>query len=449
MQNRILVGAYEVDITPPLGIDLAGYFNIRKADKILDNLYAKTVVLKTETNEVAISSCDLCVIPRELVLKIRELASIWSNIPKDNIMISATHTHTGPVTTGLLAGEIDQTYIDVMARRVATSISMAKKNLKEAIVKVGKGKEDSIVFNRRYLMKDGSVITNPGKLNPDIVKPAGPIDPEVLVILIESKIGEPMALIVNYSNHVDTIGGTVVSADYPGIMCKILKRFLGDIPVLFLNGAEGDINHIDVGNPSPQGGYKEAERIGKILAGEVIKTISGMKTLDIDLKIKSSLLKIPIRKPSQEEIERAKELLSETIEGESSKELTAFDLAKGSIEIEKVYAEEILLISQLEENFEELEIQGISLGNLCLLGIPGEPFTEIGLEIKQKSPFPYTGIVSLSNGYSGYIPTEKAFDEGGYETRLARSSKLDKKVGKIIIEEGVRLIQNLNLFLSV
>lgn len=444
MQSRILVGAYEVDITPPVGIDLAGYFNIRKADEILDNLYAKTVVLKTETNEVAITSCDLCVIPRELVLKIRELASIWSNIPKDNIMISATHTHTGPVTTGLLVGEIDQAYIDVMTRKVATSISMAKKRLKEAVVKVGRGREDSIAFNRRYLMKDGSVITNPGKLNPNILKPAGPIDPEVLVILIESKIGEPIALILNYANHVDTIGGTGVSADYPGIMDKILKSLFGNIPILFLNGAEGDVNHIDVNGPTPQGGYKEAERIGKILAGEVIKTLSRMKSLDINLKTKNSLLKIPIRKPSQEEIERANELLSKTIESES-RDLTAFDLAKGSIEVERVYAEEILLLSQLDREFEELEIQGVSLGDLCLLGIPGEPFVEIGLEIKQKSPFQYTGIVSLSNGYSGYIPTEKAFAEGGYETRLARSSKLDKKAWKIIIEEGVRLIQNLNL----
>lgn len=444
MRSRILAGAYEIDITPPLGIDLAGYFNIRKADNILDNLYAKTVVLRTETNEVAITSCDLCVIPRELILKIRELASIWSNIPKDNIMISATHTHTGPVTTGLLAGEIDQAYIEVMTRKVATSIFMAKRNLQEAIVKVGRGKEESIIFNRRYVMKDGSIVTNPGKLNPNIVKPAGPIDPEMLVILIESKIGEPIALIINYSNHVDTIGGTGVSADYPGIMDKILKKFFGNVPILFLNGAEGDVNHIDVNDPTPQGGYKEAERIGKILAGKIIKTLSRVKILDIDLKIKNSLLEIPIRKPSQGEIERAKKLLSETIENES-KELTAFDLAKGSVEIERVYAQEILLISQLDRDFEELEIQCISLGDLCLLGIPGEPFVEIGLEIKQRSPFNYTGIVSLSNGYSGYIPTEKAFDEGGYETRLARSSKLDRKAGRMIIEEGVRLIQNLNL----
>lgn len=251
MRSRILAGAYEIDITPPLGIDLAGYFNIRKADNILDNLYAKTVVLRTETNEVAITSCDLCVIPRELILKIRELASIWSNIPKDNIMISATHTHTGPVTTGLLAGEIDQAYIEVMTRKVATSIFMAKRNLQEAIVKVGRGKEESIIFNRRYVMKDGSTVTNPGKLNPNIVKPAGPIDPEMLVILIESKIGEPIALIINYSNHVDTIGGTGVSADYPGIMDKILKKFLGNVSILFLNGAEGDVNHIDVNDPTP------------------------------------------------------------------------------------------------------------------------------------------------------------------------------------------------------
>lgn len=440
MQSRLLAGAYEIDITPPVGIDLAGYFNVRKADNILDNLYAKSTVLKVDDTEVAITSCDLCVIPRELVLRIRELASGWSGIPKDNIMVSATHTHTGPVTAGLLAGEVDSGYVDLLTRKVATSIFMAKKNLREAIIKVGRGKEDSIVFNRRYLMKDGTVVTNPSKLNPDIVKPAGPVDPELLTVLVESTEGDPIALIVNYANHIDTIGGTGISSDYPGVMARILKRFLGDMPVLFLNGAEGDINHIDVNDPTPQGGYGEAERIGKILAGALIKVLSKMDSIRERLKIKTSLLKIPLRKPSKEDIERAKRLLSEVAESKS-KELTAFDLAKGSIEIERVYAKEILLLSQLDRDLEELELQSISLGDLALVGIPGEPFVEIGLAIKEKSPFRYTGIVSLANGYSGYIPTEKAFDEGGYEARLARSSKLYKGAGEEIVKEVINLLQ--------
>ncbi|MBC7319854.1 neutral/alkaline non-lysosomal ceramidase N-terminal domain-containing protein [bacterium] len=442
MQNKLLAGAYEVDITPPLGVDLAGYFNIRKADNILDNLYAKTVVLKTETTEVAITSCDLCVIPREFVLRVRELASVWSGIPKENIMISATHTHTGPVTTGLLAGEIDSSYIDVMARKVATCITMAKKGLQETIVRVGREKESSIVFNRRYVMKDGSVITNPGKLNPDIVKTAGPIDPEVLLVLLEKKPGYPIAFIINYANHVDTIGGTGISSDYPGVIARFFKEYLGNIPILFLNGAEGDINHIDVKDPTPQVGYKEAERIGKILTRAVAKILTKLEPLEANLRINSSIIEIPIRKPSKEEIEKAKQLLSKPVEF-ITQELTAFDLAKGNTEIERIYAQEILLLSQLDKEFEELELQAISLGDLALLSIPGEPFVEIGLEIKKNSPFRYTGIVSLANGYSGYIPTEKAFEEGGYETRLARSSKLDKCAGKIIIKEAIGLLQNL------
>lgn len=440
MQNSLLTGTYRVDITPPLGIDLAGYFNIRKADDILDNLYARTIVLKTETTEVAIVSCDLCVIPRELVLRIRELASVWSGIPKENIMIAATHTHTGPVTTGLLAGEIDLAYIDIMVRKIATGITMARKNLRKAILRVGREKADSIVFNRRYIMKDGSVVTNPDKLNPDILRPAGPVDPEVLTIFIEKMPGYPIASIVNYANHVDTIGGTGISSDYPGIVAEFFKEYLRGTTVLFLNGAEGDINHIDVNDPNPQFGYKETERIGKILTAAVARTLLLLEPVESDIRVKSSILKIPIRKPSKEDIEKAKELLSKPIESDS-KELTSFDLAKGSIEIERVYAQEILLLSQLDQEFEEIELQAIRLGDLVLIGIPGEPFVEIGLEIKKRSPFRYTGVVSLANGYSGYIPTERAFEEGGYETRLARSSKLDKKAEKIIIEEAMKLIR--------
>ena len=442
MQSRISAGAYEIDITPPLGVDLAGYFNVRKADSILDNLYAKSVVLKDGDTEVAITSCDLCVIPREMVLAIRAFASQWSGIPEENIMISATHTHTGPVTTGLLAGEIDSTYIEVLVKKIASSIAMAKKNLKEASVRAGRGKEQNLVFNRRYVMKDGWVKTNPGKLNPDIIKPAGPVDPDILVILLEDNTKSPIALLVNYANHVDTIGGTGISADYPGILSNTIKRFLGDIPVLFLTGAEGDINHIDVMDSNPQGGYEEAKRIGITLAGEVLKVLVKLTPINGHLGIKSSFLDVPVRKPDQIEVDKAKKLLEETGEM-SSGELTAFDLAKGSLEVERAYAQEVTALLQLDRDLEELELQAISLGELVFLGVPGEPFAEIGLAIKRGSPFSYTGIVSLANGYSGYIPTEKAFDEGGYEIRLARSSKLDKATEKTIIREGITLINSI------
>ncbi len=442
MQSRISAGAYEIDITPPLGVDLAGYFNVRKADSILDNLYAKSVVLKDKDTEVAITSCDLCVIPREIVLAIRGLASQWSGIPEENIMISATHTHTGPVTTGLLAGEIDSTYIEILVKKIASSIAMAKKNLKEANVKVGKGEEQNLVFNRRYVMKDGSVKTNPGKLNPDIIRPAGPVDPDILVILLEDDIKNPIALLINYANHVDTIGGTGISADYPGILSRTLKRFLGDIPVLFLTGAEGDINHINVMDSNPQAGYEEAKRIGITLAGEVLKILVKLSLINGRLGIKSSFLNVPVRKPDQVEIDNAKKLLEETVEI-SPGELTAFDLAKGSLDVERVYAQEVIALSQLDRDFEELELQAISLGEVVFLGVPGEPFAEIGLAIKRESPFTYTGIVSLASGYSGYIPTEKAFNEGGYEIRLARSSKLDRATEKTIIREGITLINSI------
>jgi len=445
MRNKLLAGAYEVDITPPLGVNLAGYFNVRKADGILDNLYAKAVVLKDEVTELAVVSCDLCVIPKEMVTKIRSLASQWSGIKEENIMIVATHTHTGPVTTGLLAGEADPLYIDFLIRKVATAIAMAQKNLREARIKVGRVTEDTLVFNRRYVMKNGSVVTNPGKLNPDIVRPAGPVDPEIIVALIEDKVETPLAVLINYANHVDTIGGTAISADYPGVISKILHKSVGDIPVLFLPGAQGDINHIDVANPEPQGGYGEAERIGKILSEKILESLNDLSLIEPHLKTGNSTLKIPLRKPTEEDIHKAKLLLSSEETGSSSNELTAFDLAKGSLEVEKVYAQEIMALAQLDRDFEELELQAISVGELVFLGVPGELFVEIGLAIKKESPFNYTAVVSLANGGSGYIPTEKAFSEGGYEVRLARSSKLDKLAEKEIIREGKNLIESLRL----
>ncbi len=440
-QNILFAGAFQCDITPPLGIDMAGYFNVRKADKILDNLYAKSVAFKQDDVQFALVACDLCMLPREAMERIRQTASRMCGIPEANVMIVSTHTHTGPTTMDVLPGEVDGAYLDVLVQKAASAVAMAVKNSAPAIVRAALGEEGSLAFNRRYFMKDGTVRTNPGKNNADVIGPTGPIDPDLLVAEVSNAAGEPVSVIVNHSNHLDTIGGCGISADFPTFMSRVVQRRYGDVPVLFIPAASGNVNHINFLDPNPQGGYQEAQRIGETLGTSVLRVLEKARTIEPQLSCRSKFIEIKIRKPTSEQVKWAEEVVSNppVIVGD----VTAFDLAKGSSMVDYFYAGGMLFIAREHGEYESLELQALSLGDVVFLGIPGEPFVEVGQAIKHGSRFKLTGVASLANGASGYIPTQIAFSQGGYEPRLARSSKLEESADDKIAKAAIDLLDEL------
>jgi len=431
--GKLSAGWSEVIITPPVGTYLAGYFEPRKSIGVHDDLYARALFLSDENVDLAIVVCDLLCVDKEIVKGVREIVREELGVPEDNVMIAATHTHTGPYTVKDFMGseKLSEEYFNVLPKLIAGAVIEAYGKLKEVKMGLGLGREDSVVFNRRYFMRDGSVVTNPGRGNPNIVKPAGPIDPQVGVIRLDNLNGEIGCIFINYTNHVDVIGGKLISADYPGVVCKFVKRVLGDdVGCVYSNGAFGDVNHINVYDLEQKKGFEESERIGLTIGCEALRTALKIKAKETDVKLSSVRKKVelPLRRVSEEEVRRAKETLR-----------------KKDISLkERVYANEILLLYQRGEDYVKIELQAFRIGDCVLVGVPGELFVELGLKIKSESSFKYTFIIGVANGYIGYIPTSRAFDEGGYEVRTCRHSKVAKGSGEQLVDYAVSLIHKLS-----
>ena len=433
---ELRVGAAAVPITPNPGTPMAGYYSARAAEDVNDDLFAKAIVIEQDGAKVAMVVCDLISMPRAVGEDARRLIEKSTGIAPERVMISATHTHTGPtLPTGSSrdpseegSAELAKRYVRTLPDLIARSVSAANAALRPAKVSVGIGREERLSFNRRFFMKDGNVGWNPGKNNPQIVKPAGPIDPEVPVVYFETTGGEPIATYVNFAMHLDTVGGLRVSADYPFTLASILARLKGpDMVTLFSIGCAGDLNHIDVSSAAPQQGPGEAGRIGTILAGEVIKTYARLTPIDTAApRARRELLPLALAPIKPEEVEAAQK--------------TAVKFGKNAPTfLERVHAYKVLDVHGRQGKPLEAEVQVIGLGpDLAFVALPGEIFVELGLYVKQNSPFRHTIIAELANGSVGYVPTRRAFQEGNYEPVSARCASGS---GEQIAEAAVRLLK--------
>ena len=293
---------------------MAGYYNVRLNEGVHNDLYAKALVLEKDGSAAAVVACDLIAAPWPMVEAARELIEKSTSLPGGHVMISATHTHTGPVMSAHPRGadrraiEIAKNYHANLPARIAECVRLAEADLQPARARAGIGHEDSVSFIRRFLMKDGSVGWNPGKLKPGIVRPMSTIDPEVPVVYFESPESEPLATCVNFANHLDTVGGLRFSADYPYTIAKLLGMVKGPkMLTLFTLGACGNINHIDVKRETPQKGHEEAARIGTILARAVLKTYWRLEPVEPGpVVVRRGTVEIPVVKVTADEVAEAR-----------------------------------------------------------------------------------------------------------------------------------------------
>ena len=260
---------------------MAGYYSERGAQGVHDDLLAKAIVLEAGGRSAALVVLDLITTPRDLVEEARREIERTTHLRGADVMISATHSHTGPVLDRNSAfggqSEMVKDYRAGLPAKIAEAVRRAEGQLTPAKVFAACGREESIAFNRRYHMKDGTVGWNPGKLNPNILKPAGPIDPEVPVVFFESTAGRPLATYVNYAVHLDNVGEPRISADLPYTLSRLLAEFKApEMVTLFSAGCCGDVNHIDVKSAAPQRGYANAARMGTILAAEVLRNVASL-----------------------------------------------------------------------------------------------------------------------------------------------------------------------------
>ncbi|MEF3305749.1 hypothetical protein [Paenibacillus sp. GYB003] len=426
----IRCGMAEVDITPVLGGQIPGYFGPRTADGVKDPLYAKALVIEADSGAAALIVVDAISVPRPVVQTIRERVAAETGIAPAGILVSATHTHTGgPVSTGFGCTE-DPAYLEWLAQRAADCALLAYRARKEARIGFGRGHEPDIAFNRRYWMKDGTLRTNPGVGNPLIDRPAGPIDPDVLVMRIDDASGQPIGVVTNYACHTDTVGGTELSADYPGELSRFVKRELGEKTVsLFLFGACGNINHIDVSG-NYRRGADHYRWMGRILGAETVKVRDKIATTDTaEVAAVSDQFTVSLRRPTEEQIAEARRLI----------EIGTDDIRAA------FYAREIAKIAdERPADTATVEVQAVRIGELAIVGLPGEIFVEFGLDLKSRSPFGYTMVDTMCNGtIRAYICTREAFRQGGYEPQMTFRNRFPEETGERLVSLAETLLNRL------
>lgn len=444
--EELQAGVAVVDITPPIGMRMSGYFSERLSTGKHDPLQAKALVLIQGETKAAFVACDLIGIPAGYGQKARNLAAKKTGIPAEHIAVHGTHSHTGVMYFGALrkyfhdqavakSGSDPYEKFDFPAHLiegVAQAVEQAAKAARPVKLLAGKGEETKLSFNRRFHMKDGTVRFNPGKNNPDVVRVAGPIDPDVgLLLFHDAQTDKPLASLTSFAMHLDTVSGTEYSADYPFYLENKLRQQFGPAFVsLFGTGTCGDINHIDVKDEKQLRGRPECERLGTALGETVLASLGNLQPQkEPKLAIKRGVVEVPLQEYSDEQIKKA-----------------AASMAKiGSRELSFLEQVETNKITDLQVSYtgktHPIEVQVIRLSsNVAVVTLPGEVFVELGLAIKQASPFETTLVIELCNDNPAYIPTKKAFAEGSYETV---NSRVQSGGGEKMVELAIKLLKEL------
>ncbi len=426
---RVLrAGAFAIDITPrEFPVLINGGVSERQADRVVDPLHARCLVLDDGTTQIAIAIVDSCMVPRALLDRAKQAASDATGIATERMLISATHTHSAPSVSACLGTACDNRYAEQLPGRIAAGIKAAQQNLAPARVGWAVGQDPTNVFCRRYLMKPGTALTNPfsgthddraqmnpGHLNADAIKRLGPVDPDVTVLSIQSPEGRPIALLANYSTHY--AGSPVVSADYFGVFCEKIARLVGaedaspPFVAMISNGTSGDANCIDFNHASRKFDYVSVAEDVCRAAYQAYRQIQYHDW--VPLAMEQRLLELNVRMPSKDEVAKATEYIATELKERKPRTWT------------EVYARETVLLDRMPPT-RELKLQAIRIGRFGITAIPCEVYGQTGLKIKRHSPLTTTMNVSLANGCEGYIPPPEQFKLGGYTTWRARTSCLE------------------------
>jgi len=449
---ELRAGVAVIDITPPIGYRMSGYFYERLSTGIKNPLHAKAIVLRQGGQRAAMVFCDIIGISLDVSSRARKQAAEKTGIPPENILIAATHSHTGPLYFGALRKHFHDVavakygsdpcekvdYARELSEKIVQVITQANAAAKPVRLQAAVAQQQGLSFNRRFHMKDGTVRFNPGVLNPAIVRPAGPIDPEVPFVFFRSVDGdnaprfrgdklapaEAGAAMVNFALHLDTVGGTEYAADYPYYLEQSLHESFGDnFVLLFGTGTCGDINHIDVTKKD----RLKTDYIGQTLAETIRAKINEAKTTTSPaLAVRREIVNAPLQHYGPEKIAWARDNIKKV----GTNELSF---------LEQVEAYKILALEMRGGNTIPLEVQVFRLSpEVAVVGLPGEVFVDLGLAIKHASPFPVTLVIELCQDAPGYIPTKKAFAEGSYETV---NSRIAPGGGEMMAEAAMRLLK--------
>jgi len=445
--RQFLAGAGTSNVTPFIGDVIVGGFGVPRSTNVHDELHARCLVLDDGDTRLVFAIVDNVGILREVFDEAKRLIHESTGIPKEHMLMSSTHTHSatsaggdGEKRRGYNYGKPLDEYQQFLARRIADGVQVAINNLEPARIGWGVGKVPQHLFNRRWKMKSpvmnpfgekDQVKMNPGVGNPDIVEPAGPTDPEVSFLSVQSISGKPIALLGNYSLHY--VGGVKsgdISADYFALFADRIQELLNadrqdpKFVGIMTNGTSGDVNNINYGGPAEKHPpYAKMRIVADDVANEVFRVYKTVKHQDwVRLQGAQSELKLKVRKPSPKMLANAEASLRKPEKAELVHSL------------EKIYAQRILQVEREWPDEISIILQAFRIGDLGISALPFETFTETGLELKAKSPFKPTFTVSIANGTYGYLPTPEQHRLGGYETWLSTNRVEVNATNKIVAE---------------
>jgi hypothetical protein len=440
------IGLAEVECTPAIGLPLMGnYRDDYAARGIHDPLYARAVVFRDDAGEsTALVSVDVCMLGREPVAAVRHAASQATGLRAEDILVAATHTHSSLAVTSIMGlptapAEAASQFV----QRVVQAVIDAWQNLAPAELAVGYAAESRLSFNRRLRYRDGRTHMNWELLDPQLVaEPLGPIDERVATLWLRQG-GRTAGAIVNFGLHPAILAGDnwLYSADWPGYLVEALRRSVApDLIALFFNGCCGDVNHLDYSDPLQGRGYKMAERVGYMVAAasaEACRAANRVPASPVPaspVRVSRERVTLPRWRITDEQYEWSREVLRRA----------AGQAAPGQTDglPDELYAQVWLQMRQRQDQADEAEVMAVRLGEVAIVALPGEVFCELGLAIRRASPAPHTLVVELANDAIGYVPTRRAFADGGYETTPG-STCYEPGAGELLVDSALRQLTGL------
>ncbi|MEM7147024.1 MAG: neutral/alkaline non-lysosomal ceramidase N-terminal domain-containing protein [Verrucomicrobiota bacterium] len=447
--DGLQAGAGTADITPDIWpISLVGSFSPRGAESAHDPLHVRAIALKNGDGQAAIAIVDILGLSRELLQVAKDRAAQKTGWLPEQMLVAATHTHTAPNANA--ENPAGQAFREKLTTGITEALTQAIENLQPAAAGWGADSLPDEVRNRRWFLEPGTMPPNPFgeldkvKMNPNknhIVKPAGPVDPEVAVLDIRLRNrNQPLALLANYALHyIGGTGGNVVSADYFGEFARIMPARLGTSKIadnfvaMLSNGTSGDINNIDFdGTRAPRAPFEQINLVaGKVADAAWRATKDLSYHADAPVAVVQRDVTLKRRIPTQEQIDWANDTLAVP-------ESKTDALPKRATN----YAGRVLNLARQNPEVDVL-IQAVRIGDQAIVSLPFEVLVEIGLELKEKSPFKNTFVIELANGSYGYLPTPHQHDLGGYETWLG-TCNVEKDSSEILTQNLLEMLEELH-----
>lgn len=427
------VGRARECITPAPGAKLAGYFHDREAKYVRDDLFARAVVIDNGKTQIALVSCDLISMTAEVSVPAKERIERETGIPAANILVCATHTHTGPELRPNGSVARDEAWTRGLIDHIANAVIHAHQSKVPARLCTGQADASGYSFNRIFRRKDGSEVFGTGEKGAPILGAAGPVDPVLQTLSAVDENGKLLAVMVNFAMHPDVIGGgsaDFISADWPGLMSNALSAVYGDDMVtLLLQGTCGDINHRPHDKTFlPTSGPKKAEQLGRALAGAAMVALERAEPMmDSQLAVMTKVLDLPY-------YTRDESIFKEMEELEKKENLSYMEEAN------------VRRVREWSNDGKSIAapVQTMRIGEVGLAAFPAEIFVRLGLEVKEWSKAPHTFVVELSNDrVSTYVPDTDHADRGAYGQKPILSRWLRSDAGRHMADAAIDMLYDL------